>query len=208
MFRSRLSRETEFFDLFRESADAAVEAARVFKTMLGDMGRLEHHAHTISELENKADTCTHRTIELLHKTFITPFDRDDIHKLITSMDDVLDFIHAAAQRAYHYEIGSMTEDATLLADICVDATEYIRVAILALNNLKNPQGLFKTCVEINRLENDADRVLRAAVGKLFRDEPDIRRLIKLKEVYELLETVTDRCEDVANVLEGIALEYA
>ncbi len=208
MFRSRLSREAEFFDLFRESADAMVEAARVFKGMLSDMGRVEYHSQIISDLEQKADNCTHRTIEMLHKTFITPFDRDDIHKLITSMDDVLDFIHAAAQRSVYYEIGTMTEDADLLADICVDATEYIRVAILALGNLKNPQGLFKTCVEINRLENDADRVLRVAVGKLFREESDVRRLIKLKEIYELLETVTDRCEDVANVLEGIALEYA
>lgn len=208
VFKSKLSRENEFFQLFMDSSNLITEGAMVFQKMIKDLANSETYSQQIKDIEHKADDVTHRTIALLHKTFITPLDRDDIHTLITRMDDILDFIDAAAQRIYFYGIKQGTNDLQLLADTCVAAAVLIKEAISGLRNLKNPKGLFATCIEINRLENEADNILRRGVASLFKDEPDIRRLIMLKEIYELLETVTDRCEDVANCIEGIVLEYA
>lgn len=203
-----MPREGRFFDLFKDSAELIVKGAHEFQEMLSDLSQVESRARSISDLEQKADHITHRTVELLHKTFITPLDREDIHQLISRMDDILDFIEAASERMYLYQIKEATDEAKTLARICVQSVEYIRSAVLRLDNLKNPEDIIKYCVEINRLENEADHVLRAAMAKLFQNEPDTRQLIKLKEIYELLETVTDRCEDVANIIEGIVLEYA
>jgi uncharacterized protein Yka (UPF0111/DUF47 family) len=147
-------------------------------------------------------------MDLLHQTFITPLDREDIHELSSTLDDVLDFIDAAAQRVLLFEIKQMPNEGRELAEVCVQATQKVQVAVGHLDNLKDPTAIKKLCVEINRLENEADHILRAAVAKLFRDENDIKNLIKLKEVYEILETVTDLCEDVANIIDGIVLEYA
>jgi predicted phosphate transport protein (TIGR00153 family) len=208
MFARLASRESKFFDLFSESADLIVKAADEFKLMLSDLSQVESSSKKIKDLEHRADEITHRTIELLHKTFITPLDREDIHKLITELDDILDFIEAASQRIFLYGITQVTQEARELADVCVLSVACVQKAIHGLSNLKNTDHIIKNCVEINRLENEADHILRSGMAKLFRDEPDTRQLIKLKEIYELLETVTDRCEDVANVIEGIVLEYA
>jgi uncharacterized protein Yka (UPF0111/DUF47 family) len=145
---------------------------------------------------------------LLHKTFITPLDRDDIHSLIKTMDDILDFIDASAQRLYLYQVRTIPDDMKRMADITVESVELVRKAVQLLTNMKNAQDIVSICIEINQLENQADQVLRTAVARLFQDESDIKLMIKLKENYELLETVTDRCEDVANVIESIVLEYA
>ncbi|MFM8315674.1 MAG: DUF47 domain-containing protein, partial [Deltaproteobacteria bacterium] len=150
----------------------------------------------------------HTTMDLLHQTFITPLDREDIHELSSTLDDVLDFIDAAAQRILLYEIKHMPNEGRELAEVCVQAAQKVQVAVGYLDNLKNPEEIKKLCVEINRLENEGDHILRAAVAKLFREENDMKTLIKLKEVYEILETVTDLCEDVANIIDGIVLEYA
>jgi predicted phosphate transport protein (TIGR00153 family) len=208
MFARLATRESKFFDLFSGSADLIVKAAGEFRVMLDDLSQVEKYSKNIKDLEHRADEITHTTIELLHKTFITPLDREDIHQLITELDDILDFIEAASQRIYLYGITHVTPEAIELADVCVTSAEFVQKAIYGLRNLKNPELVIKNCVEINRLENEADQLLRAGMAKLFRDEPDTRQLIKLKEIYELLETVTDRCEDVANVIEGIVLEYA
>lgn len=208
MLKYFIPTEGRFFDLFRESADQIVKGAHEFQKMLGDLQHAEAHARTIKDIEHAADHITHRTVELLHKTFITPIDREDIHELITRMDDILDFIDAAAERIHLYNITTTTPEANSLAAICVQSAERIKAAMEGLEDLKNPTELISNCVEINRLENEADSILRAAMAKLFKEEPDTRQLIKLKEIYELLETVTDRCEDVANIIEGIVLEYA
>ena len=208
MFGSLIPREGKFFDLFRESAELIVKGAHEFRAMLGDMPNMEAHSRTIKDLEHKADVVTHTTVEMLHKTFITPLDREDIHQLIGRMDDILDFIEAASQRFFLYGITSSTPECEKLADICVQSVETVKLAVDRLNDLRHSEVIIKHCVEINRLENEADYVLRAAMAKLFKEEPDTRQLIKLKEIYEILETVTDRCEDVANIIEGIVLEYA
>jgi uncharacterized protein len=203
-----LPREEKFFDLFKRSADLLVDGSIELQQLLGDLGKSESRARKIKDLESRADEITHRTVELLHTTFITPLDREDIHQLITKMDDILDFIEAAAERISLYEIKSTTPQLNDLADIIVKSTEGLRTAITRIESLKEPEEIVKQCVEVNRLENEADQVFRKGMAQLFRDEPDVRQLIKMKEIYEMLETVTDRCEDVANIVEGIVLEYA
>lgn len=207
MLKGLFPREGKFFDLFEEIADLIIEAAQQFQELLSDLPHSERRSRLIKDIEHKADEVTHRTIALLHSTFITPLDREDIHQLICKLDDIVDFIEAASQRVYLYGITKTTDEAVALADICFRSAEYVRKAVKGLQNLKLREEISKHCVEINRLENEADHALRSGMAKLFRDEPDTRQLIKLKEIYELLETVTDRCEDVANLIEGIVMEY-
>jgi predicted phosphate transport protein (TIGR00153 family) len=169
---------------------------------------LENRMHAIEVLEKQADKVTHDTIELLHKTFITPIDRDDIHQLITRMDDILDLLEDAAQTISLYDIKAITPEARRLAELCLATVQKVKAAVGLLHNMDNSREILAICAEIDRLESDADHVMRAAMSKLFRDEPDVRNLIKLKAIYEILETVTDRCEDVANIIEGIIVENA
>lgn len=208
MFGSLKPRENRFFELFGEISALTVAAAEEFQLMISDLPHSESHGKKIKDIEHQADEVAHRTIDLLHTVFITPLDRDDIHQLIKKLDDIVDFIDAAAQRIYLYGVVKLTGDAEGLARVCVESAKKIQSAVSGLNNLKAHEAIIKDCVEINRLENEGDQLLRAAVAKLFREETDTRQLIKLKEIYELLETVTDRCEDVANIIEGIVLEYA
>lgn len=208
MFKGILPREGKFFDLFKQSGEKIAQSSQALKAMFADMAHAESHARTVKHIENECDEITHKTIDLLHKTFITPLDREDIHQLITKMDDIVDFIDATAQRVVLYGIKKIPGEAIELTDICIQSGATIQRAVGHLEDMKNPEEILKICVEINRLENEADHVMRAAMAKLFREEPDTRELIKVKEIYELLETVTDRCEDVANIIEGIVLEYA
>lgn len=208
MFGGILPKEFGFFNLFNESAALMVEAAAEFKRLLNNPDGMVDHARTIKELEHKADEVTHKTMTMLHRTFITPLDREDIHDLIKRLDDILDFLDASAQRLVLYDVRIIPPEMHKLAEITADSINCVQRAVGRLRDVKHPEELMKLCVDINRLENDADQVLRAAVAKLFREEQDLRTLIKLKEIYELLETVTDRCEDVANVIESIVLEYA
>lgn len=186
-----------------------VAAANEFSLLLKTEGSARDvHTQRIKQLEHDADSITHKTMTELHKTFITPIDREDIHVLIKRLDDILDFMDAAAQRVSLYDIGKAPADLLKMAEINITSCELVKTAVAGLSNLKNSAVINKACVEINRLENEADTTLRAAVAKLFREEQDIRQLIKLKEIYELLETVSDRCEDVANVVESIVIEYS
>ena len=169
---------------------------------------LEIRVHAIEGIEKQADKVTHATLDALHKTFITPLDRDDIHQLITRMDDILDLLEDAAQTISLYDIKTITPEAKRLAELCLACTEKVKAAVALLHNMDNSREILAICQEIDRLESDADHVMRAAMSKLFREEPDVRNLIKLKAIYELLETVTDRCEDVANIIEGIIVENA
>ncbi len=208
MLNRFLTRHSEFFVIFRSIADLLVEGAKEFELLLAAFPKTQEHAQKIKDIEHKADELTHRTIELLHKTFVTPLDREDIHLLVSRLDDIMDFLDAASQRMHLYEIKDPKKESTILAGLVVRAVEHVRQAVQALEDLKNPQAILKSSVEINRIENEADHVLRTAVANLFKNETDVRELIKLKEIFELLETVTDRCEDVANIIEGIVLEYA
>lgn len=200
--------EGKFFDLFNEHAELAVKCAKEMVALMTNFDDLEIRVHAIETVEKQADKVTHTTIELLHKTFITPLDRDDIHQLITRMDDILDLLEDAAQTISLYDIKAITPEAKRLAELCLTCAEKVQAAVGLLHNMDNSRQILAICQEIDRLESDADHVMRAAMSKLFRDEPDVRTLIKLKAIYEILETVTDRCEDVANIIEGIIVENA
>jgi predicted phosphate transport protein (TIGR00153 family) len=206
MFGRLMPREGNFFELFNQHAERIVEGSRQLASMITTFSELEKHAQYIDGAERAADKITHETITLLHKTFITPFDRDQIHTLITSMDDILDLMQDVAESVVLYDIRKITPEAKQLAEICQMCCERVRTAVLLLKNVKESEAILKTCHEIDRLESDADRVMRSAMSKLFRDESDVKQVIKLRAIYELLETITDRCEDVANVIEGIVLE--
>ena len=200
--------EGKFFELFSQHADLCVKGAKEMVSLMTNFDDLENRVHAIEGIEKEADKVTHATIEMLHKTFITPIDRDDIHQLITRMDDILDLLEDAAQTISLYDIKVITPEAKRLAELCLACAEKVRLAVSLLHNMDNSPQIREYCHEIDRLESDADHVMRAAMSKLFRDEPDVRTLIKLKAIYEILETVTDRCEDVANIIEGIIVENA
>lgn len=206
MFGRFMPREGAFFELFNRHASEAVAAANELIKLMANPTNAAASALVIETHEKRADKITQECIELLHKTFITPLDRDDIYKLITRMDDILDLMEDAAQSISLYDITLLTPEAGKLAQLCVECTNRVKSAVGLLSSMDNYKEIIALCNEIDALEAEADHVERAAMAKLFRNEPDVKQLIKLKAVYELLETVTDRCEDVANVIEGIVVE--
>ncbi len=208
MFGRLMPTEGKFFEYFIQHGELCVKGGKEMVALMTNFDDLEHRVHAIESIEKEADKVTYAALDLLHKTFITPLDRDDIHKLITRMDDILDLMEDAAQTISLYDIKSITPEAKRLAELCQSCCEKVLQAVSLLHNMNNAREILNICSEIDKLESDADHVMRAAMSKLFRDEPDVRTLIKLKAIYELLETVTDRCEDVANIVEGIIVENA
>jgi len=208
MFGRLMPTEGKFFDLFNAHAALCVKGAHEMVALMTNFDDLENRVHAIEVIEKQADKITYEVVDMLHKTFITPIDRDDIHKLITKMDDILDLMEDAGQTVSLYDLKAVTPEAKRLAELCLACCERVQAAVGMLHNMSNSQKIVAVCEEIDRLESDADHVMRAAMSKLFRDEPDVRNLIKLKAIYEILETVTDRCEDVANIIEGIIVENA
>jgi hypothetical protein len=208
MFGRLLPKETSFFDFFEEHAALTVQGTKEFLSLVQSGANIDAKARRIKEIEHETDVITHRCVEALHKTFITPLERDDIYRLITKMDDVMDFVEAASERIALYEVKTMTDEVKDLADVLTRAAESVHDACRGLRNLKHPENILKKCVEINRLENEGDAILRRAVARLFKEEKDAITVIKWKEIYENLENATDRCEDVANIIEGVVLENA
>jgi predicted phosphate transport protein (TIGR00153 family) len=208
MFSKLMPREGRFFDLFNAHAAQIAEGGRALAQLFADFEAVAAHAARIDAAEHSADKITHETISLLHKTFITPIDRDQIHQLINNMDDILDLIQDTAESIVLYDIRRVSPEALQLAQICQMTCERVKAAVGLLGNLRDPEAILKTCEEIDRLESDADRVMRSAMSRLFREESDVKQLIKLRTIYELLELITDRCEDVANIVEGIVLEHS
>ncbi len=201
-------KEHKFFDLFEESAQNIVKAAKALKEIVDDWQFIDSRVAEITEMEHQGDTITHQVISLLHRTFVTPFDREDIALLAHTMDDIIDFIHAAADAMFIYKVKNPTERAKQLADIIVQGAVEVETAVHGLRKRSELKRIMEGCVEINRLENMADRVYRAATAELFDNTEDIAEIIKWREIYGHLESATDRCEDVANVLEGVALKHA
>lgn len=203
-----IPREEKFFDLFQASAQNVVESAHRLKDMVDKWEHVEGSVDEITALEHKGDTITHDIMARVHRTFVTPFDREDIVQLAHSLDDIIDFIHAAADSMLLYKVDRPGPRAKELADIIVQAAEEVEKVIPQLKKRIVLSQVLKRCVEINRLENVADRVYRAAMAELFADSSDIADLIKWREIYAHMESATDRCEDVADVLEGVALKHA
>jgi uncharacterized protein len=212
MFGRLMPRDGNFFALFNEHGDRIAEGARAFMAMVQnyrDPVLRQRHADEVDAAEHAADKVTAEVMRSLHRTFITPIDREQIHGLINAMDDILDLLQDTSEVMSLYDLQHITEDVLRLGEISVRCCERVQHVVTLLPRLKDAavaESALKTCEEIDQLESDADRVMRGAMSRLFREEPDTRELIKLKAVYEHLESISDRCEDVANLIEGIVLE--
>ena len=209
LFGKLMPREGNFFEMFNHHADRIVEAARAFSNLVANYNDLhlrEQYNRDVDNAERAADRVTHDVNRLIHKTFITPIDRDQIHQLITTMDDILDLVQDVAESVALYDLRRVTPEAKQLAEICQMCCERVKTTVGLLTDIKRSDAILKCCEEIDRLESDADRVMRSAMSKLFREENDLKQVMKLRVIYDLLESITDRCEDVANIIEGIVLE--
>ena len=198
-----IPREEKFYNDFQALADELNRGARLLEEMVAPEHPLWNKADEIKEVEHKCDFLTHGIIQRLNRTFVTPLDREDIHELARSLDDVMDSIDASATLVRLYRLDTVRFGARELAQIISASTEQVR---LALDALEKQKGLLGHAVEINRLENEADRVHQQAVSRLFDDERDPLTVMKWKEALDFLEDATDRCEDVANVLEGVMVK--
>ena len=208
MLEKLMPKSDEFFDDFDAQAEATVRGARLLLSLFEDFTDVERKVAAIKQVEHEGDNIAHRASERLHRQFITPFDRGEIHRLLGRIDDVLDLTDATAERLFLYEVGPIPQAAKDLARILVPATEKLRDAVRQMREIKNPAQLLASCREIKALESDADTLVRAALAALFKSGADPLSIMKWKEIYDLMETATDRCEDVANVIEGVVLEHA
>jgi len=202
MFRL-LPTEPKFFALFEAQAATVLEGSRALQELARNFDHVEEKARKIKALETKGDQITHDLIDKLNRTFITPFDREDIHALASALDDVLDNIEGVASRFALFKVQRLTPETMALIDIIEKACQMIHEAV---KNLRNFERIKEYCIEINKLENDADLISRNMTARLFEDAADFRELIKWKELYGRLEATTDDCEDVANILEGIVVK--
>ena len=208
MFGRLLPRETSFFDFFEQHAALTVDGIKEFVSLVQTGANIAAKAKRVKEIEHETDVITHHCVEALHKTFITPMDRNDIHRLVSRMDDIMDFVEAAAERIVLYEIKQILPELRDMADVLQRAAEQLHMALKGLRKKKDLPAVLKICIDINRLENAGDQALGVAIGKLFQGKPDPLEVMKWKEIYEDIEAATDRCEDVANIIEGMILENA
>jgi predicted phosphate transport protein (TIGR00153 family) len=201
-----IPREVRFFDLFDRQSEHIIKAAGVLRELVHNFADARAKAHAIKEIEHQGDLITHEIVKRLNTTFITPIDREDVHALATRLDDVLDYIEAAAERLVVYRIKEPTSACRAMAEVIVQQTHSMDRAIKCLRTMD--PSFHEHAVEVNRLENTADALLRDSLAALFEEQGDPIEVIKWKEIYETMEIVTDRCEDVANVIEGIILKMA
>ena len=201
-----IPKEVRFFDYFDQQSANILEAARLLHELTHDFRDARAKTHAIKEVEHRGDMVTHEIVKKLNTTFITPLDREDIHDLATRLDDVLDYIEAAAERLVVYRIKEPTSACRAMADVIVQITQATDRTIKCLRTMD--PGFHEHAVEVNRLENSADNLLRDSLAALFDEQGDPIEVIKWKEIYETMEIVTDRCEDVANVIESIILKMA
>ncbi len=205
MARFRLiPREEKFYEDFKMMADQLRHGARLLEEMLATDPPQADKAHEIKEVEHQCDFLTHEIIQRLNKTFVTPIDREDIHELAKTLDDVMDAIDNAAALIPLYRIDTIRGGARELTRVILQQTDELRAAVEALENKK---GVLERAIEINRLENEADRIHKQALGQLFDEEKDPIVVMKWKEIYDVLEEATDACEDVANLLENVVVKH-
>ncbi|MGH9887534.1 MAG: DUF47 domain-containing protein [bacterium] len=206
MLSKLLPKRPEFFGLFSKHSALCVEGARLLRELLRDPRDAEAGYKRIHAVEHEADRVCQETMEMLHSSFITPIDRSDIHLLSSRIDDIMDHIEATAQRIWLYEIEQPTPEMLEMSENVVRATEAMKAAVDGLGTRVAPGAMRELCVNVKLVEKENDRVLRRATARLFKEELDARALIKWKEIYEDVEGAVDRCEDVANVVEGVVLE--
>jgi len=210
IFQYFVPKDKKFFPLFEQASNNLIDMAKLLKELvnLTDLDKRKEISRKIEDLEHRGDDISHQVHLELGKNFITPFDREDIHTLTSSLDDVADFIHDASNRIELYQVEKITDPIIEIADLILEATEDVAKAVHELRDLKNIRNITDSCVRINSIENKADYIFDKAVGELFQFEKDAIALIKYKEVLSAMETATDRCEDVANVLESILVKNA
>lgn len=202
-----IPKDDKFFRLFKQMTENIIEGARLLKDMLDNFENPLESQRIIKDVEHKGDSITHDIIQKLNKTFVTPLDREDIYSLASKLDDILDLIDVCAQRIIMYNVESIPPEAKSLGFIILQSCLVVDKAVAMLGKKSNEQ-LFALCVEINALENEADRVCREAISRLFDEEKDPIQLIKWKEIFENLEKATDKCEDAANILESVVVKNA
>ena len=204
-----MPKSDDFFSDFEAQAATVVEGAKLLKGLLDDFTDVPAKCQAIKDVEHRADDITHRAFERLHTQFITPFDRSEIHRLLSRIDDVLDLADAAAERLGLYDIDSVLPEARELAAVLVTQVQKMEIAVTGLRDMKkDPDRILEACKEMNVLENQADTLLRRTMAKLFKRGNDPLTVMKWKEIIDLIESATDRAEDVANVIEGVVLEHA
>ena len=203
-----LTRDKLFWSAFTNHAEQTVRAAGLLVEMLEHLDRRESLAAEIKELEHKGDEITHDTLHALHQTWITPLDREEIHGLISSLDDVLDFLESASDRIALYEIREMRPEAIELAKSLLESATEIQKAVGMLSNLRDSKPVLDACIAINKCEHEADQIFRRGLARLFNEKNEPIEVIKWRDILDALETATDRAEDVANIIEGIVLEHA
>lgn len=208
MLKRLLPRQDNFFQLFERAADKLQMASTEFSNMLQHLDNQQHYVDLIAKHEEEADQIAYANFELLHKTFITPFDRHDIHQLTSNLDDIIDLINRIAQRFPYYHLKEVPPEAIRLSQLSAEATSHVKESIYCLHSLKNSSEIFKHCQEIDKVESKAHQVVLAGEKKLFLDENDFKQFFKLKEIYSHTKLVINRCQDVANILKGIILEYS
>lgn len=210
MFSRLMPREGKYFELFNAHAQQMLLGAKELVALMESFGpdgnSVQLHTRNIDEIESKADEITHEVMSLMHKTFVTPLDRDEIHQLINGMDDILDLIEDVADIVILYDVKTATPEMRSLAITTLQCVDRVKTVVEMISNMDNGQKILSICREISELESEADRTMRAGMSKLFREEPDVRQVLKLKAVYEVLESVSDRCEYTAKVIESIVLE--
>ncbi len=205
---SLIPKEEKFFELFEAQAVHNVAAAKLFRDMANKWTRDNAPFDRLREIEHEADLTCHDIYEKLNRTFVTPFDREDIRELASELDTITDLIESVGQRMYLYQIENSTPDLVQLTDILWQSTEQVRKAVAELQNPEKSRRVMDYCIEINRLENAGDHALGVAIGKLFQGKPDPLEVMKWKEIYETVEEAIDKCEDVAHTLETILVKQA
>ena len=206
MLKRLLPKDVNFYTFFDTHARLTAACAKEFQALTQDEGRMVLAVKRIKELEHEADENVRQCLELLHRTFLTPLDRHDIHQLITALDDVADLIDGTARKIALYEVHGLPKNLRDTADVLVRSTEYVQKVVAGLRDLGDGSEILRNCVEIKRCETDADAIHADAVARLFKEEKDAVAVLKWRDIFEGIESATDACEDVANIVEGIVLE--
>lgn len=206
MFNRWMPKEEDFYSLLEQASDFSIQGASRLCELLEDYTDVELKLQEMKNLEHACDRIVHMTIERLNSTFITPFDREDVHGLIVAVDDVLDATECAAQRMFMYRIKVPTEDAKSMAQIIHKQTLRLHKALQAMRDIRNHNEIMVHCIDVHHLENEADLIMKRAIGRLFDEEKDAIEIIRMRELYENLEDVSDCCEDVANRIQGVVVK--
>ena len=201
-------RETKFFDMFAEMTSNLMDGANVLKGLFQNYSDVPVAVQKIKDIEHKGDDMTHAVVIKLNQTFITPFDREDIHYLASALDDIADYIFASAKKINFYKVNPNDPGIQKMADLIEQAAEQIKNAVLELRDMKNMRAITDALVKVNSIENQADDIFDLSIDRLFETEPDAKEVIKKREIYQVMEIVTDKCEDAGNVIESIIIKYA